>query len=198
LKLVLGSRNVHKLRELSGLLEPYELEPLPQDVELPPETGETFAENALTKARSTASATGSLALGEDSGIVVAALGGAPGIRSSRYAGEQATDEQNLAKLLQAMRSVEDRRAAYVCALAFAEPGGEERLFEASCEGRLAHRPAGSGGFGYDPIFIPQDSPEQNPLDEDLTMACLSPEQKNTISHRGRAASLLLDWLASRA
>ena len=198
MKLVLGSRNAHKLRELSSLLAPHDLEPLPQEVVLPPETGETFAENALTKARTTASATGGVALGEDSGIVVAALGGAPGIRSSRYAGEHATDQQNLIKLLEAMSSAEDRSAAYVCALAFAEPGGEGRLFEASCEGRLAHRPVGSGGFGYDPIFIPEDLPEQDSSGEDLTMASLAPEQKNMISHRGRAASLLLEWLALRA
>jgi XTP/dITP diphosphohydrolase len=193
LKLVLGSRNPHKLRELSGLLGPHEVEPLPQEVELPPEAGGTFAENALSKARNTAGATGRAALGEDSGIVVAALGGEPGIHSARYAGERATDEQNLAKLLRAMESEDDRRAAYVCALAFAEPGGEERLFEASCAGRLARSPEGNGGFGYDPIFIAQDS-----VGDNLTMACLSPEQKDAISHRGRAASLLLDWLASRA
>jgi XTP/dITP diphosphohydrolase len=193
LKLVLASRNPHKLRELSGMLEGHELQPLPEEVDLPPETGETFAENALAKARSAAGATGRAALGEDSGIVVAALGGAPGIRSARYAGDRATDEENLAELIRAMESVDDRRAAYVCALAFAEPGGEERLFEATCEGHLARAPAGSGGFGYDPIFVPQDSPEDN-----LTMASLSRQQKDAISHRGRAAALLLEWLASRA
>jgi XTP/dITP diphosphohydrolase len=190
--LVLGSRNSHKLRELSGLLTPHELERLPEDVQLPPETGETFAENALTKARSAAAATGRAALGEDSGIVVAALDGAPGIRSARYAGEQASDEENLLKLLQAMDSEDDRRAAYVCALAFAEPGGEKRLFEGRCEGRLAQGPEGSGGFGYDPIFIADEG-----LGDNLTMASLSPEEKDRISHRGRAARLLLEWLASR-
>jgi XTP/dITP diphosphohydrolase len=192
LKLVLGSRNPHKLRELSAMLDPHELEPLPVEVELPPETGETFAENALVKARSAAEATGRAALGEDSGIAVLALDGGPGIRSARYAGEHATDDENLAKLVRAMGSIEDRRAAYVCALAFVEPGGEERLFEGRCEGRLAEIPSGSGGFGYDPIFIADDTPEEN-----LTMASLTPEQKDAISHRGRAAGLLLDWLTSR-
>jgi XTP/dITP diphosphohydrolase len=192
LKLVLASRNPHKLRELEGMLEGHDLQPLPEEVGLPPETGETFAENALAKARSAASAIGRAALGEDSGIVVAALGGAPGIRSARYAGEEATDEQNLAKLIREMEGVHDRRAAYVCALAFAEPGGEERLFEARCDGRLALVPEGEGGFGYDPIFIAQDSPREN-----LTMASLSPQEKDALSHRGRAAALLLEWLGSR-
>jgi XTP/dITP diphosphohydrolase len=175
------------------MLEGHELQPLPEEVDLPPETGATFAENALAKARSAAGATGRAALGEDSGIVVAALGGAPGIRSARYACEQATDDQNLAKLIGEMEAVDDRRAAYVCALAFAEPGGEERLFEARCEGRLARTPEGTGGFGYDPIFIAEDSPREN-----LTMATLSPQQKDAISHRGRAAAMLLEWLESRA
>jgi XTP/dITP diphosphohydrolase len=181
------------MRELSALLEEHELEPLPGHVELPPETGRTFAENAISKARTAAATTGKPSLGEDSGIAVTALGGAPGIRSARYAGEDATDDQNLEKLIREMESVDDRRAAYVCALAFAEPEGEERLFEARCEGRLALSPEGSGGFGYDPIFIAQDSPREN-----LTMASLSPNEKDAISHRGRAAALLLDWLASRA
>lgn len=183
---------MHKLRELSALLAPHEIVPLPDGIVLPPETGATFAENALEKARSTAGATGRASLGEDSGIVVAALGGAPGIRSARFAGEQATDEENLTKLIAEMKSVEDRSAAYVCALAFADAGGEEHLFEGRCEGRLARAPEGSGGFGYDPIFIAGDSPEDN-----LTMASLSAEQKGRISHRGRAARLLLEWLAER-
>src|SRR5438093_11742429 len=103
---------------------------MPEAIELPPESGATFAENALTKARATARATGEAALGEDSGIVVPTLGGSPGIRSARYAGDQASDEENLQKLLAEMRSKRDRRAAYVCALAFAAPSGEEKLFEA--------------------------------------------------------------------
>jgi XTP/dITP diphosphohydrolase len=190
-QLVLASRNAHKLRELAMLLAPIELRPLPQGIELPPETGQSFAENALAKARAGAQGTGSPTLGEDSGIEVAALGGAPGIRSARYAGEHATDEENLAKLLNEARGVHDRAAAYVCALALVWPGGEEKLFEARCEGRLSNRPRGSGGFGYDPIFEPADGAPG------LTMAELSPEQKNAISHRGRAARLLLEWLGNR-
>ena len=132
------------------------------------------------------------ALGEDSGIVVPALDGGPGVRSARYAGEDADDRQNLLKLLAETERAEDRRAAYVSALAFASPNGEERLFEGRCEGRLAHEPSGSGGFGYDPIFIPDAGPGG-----DVTMASLTPDQKNEISHRGRAARLLVRWLSSR-
>jgi XTP/dITP diphosphohydrolase len=190
MQLVLGSRNEHKLRELRALLAPQELEPPPEGIELPPETGESFAENACTKARATADATGRPALGEDSGITVRGLGGAPGIRSARYAGTGASDEQNLQKLLDATRDLEDRSAAYVCALAFADPDGEERIFEARCEGRLAREPNGTGGFGYDPVFIPDDEAGE------ITMASLPPERKNAISHRGRAARLFLGWLSS--
>jgi XTP/dITP diphosphohydrolase len=187
---VLGSRNAHKLGELRALLAPHELIPLPDAVELPPENGASFAENALSKARAAATATGRAALGEDSGVVVPRLGGAPGIHSARYAGPNATDEQNLLKLLRETEDLDDRAAAYVCALALAEPAGEEKMFEARCEGRLARQPQGSGGFGYDPIFLPED-------EQDETMATLPPERKNAISHRGKAARLLLDWLESR-
>jgi XTP/dITP diphosphohydrolase len=188
-QLVLGSRNAHKLRELSELLGNHELVPLPADVMLPPESGTTFADNALTKARAAATSVGGPALGEDSGIVVTALGGGPGVRSARYAGENASDEDNLNKLLEALNGASDRSAAYVCALAFAGADGETRLFEGRCAGTLVREPRGSGGFGYDPIFVPLDGP-----DEHTTMAELAPADKNSISHRGRAARSLLEWL----
>ena len=191
MQLVLGSRNAHKLRELRALVAPEGLELLPDEVELPPETGESFAENAQVKARATAEATGRPALGEDSGITVRALAGAPGIRSARYAGPGAGDKENLEKLLKETEGLDDRSAAYVCALAFADPNGEQRIFEARCEGQLAREPNGTAGFGYDPIFIPDDE------DGEFTMASLPPERKNAISHRGKAARLFLDWLASR-
>jgi XTP/dITP diphosphohydrolase len=191
-ELVLGSRNAHKLRELSALLEPHRLLELPAEVRLPAETGTTFAQNAAGKARASAQATGRAALGEDSGIAVAALGGAPGVRSSRFAGEDATDQENLAKLLRATDGAADRRAAYHCALVYAEPGGEERLFEARCEGTLATAPRGSGGFGYDPIFIPAGIGGGT-----RTMAELLQSEKDEVSHRGRAARLLLAWLDAR-
>jgi len=185
LRIVIASRNQHKLRELEGLLAPHTLEPLPESVTLPPEDGETFADNALIKARAAAAATGGPAFADDSGIVVPALGGAPGVRSARYAGPSATDEENLRKLLDEMADEEDRRAAYVCVLALVDAGGTERLFEASCQGRLVHVPRGSNGFGYDPAFVPDDidGPER-------TMAELDPSEKDAISHRGRAARIM--------
>src|SRR5436305_13757233 len=139
--LLLATRNAHKLQEFADLLAPRRVEPLPGEVELPPETGETFAENALGKARAAAAATGRPAFADDSGIEAAALGGRPGVRSARYAGEHATDEENLSKLLREVPADGDRRVAYVCALAFAEPdGGEQHVLEARCEGRLTHEP----------------------------------------------------------
>ena len=187
MRLVLASRNEHKLLELARLLAPIELDPLPAGVELPPETGTTFAENALVKARAAAVASGRPALADDSGIEAAALGGAPGVFSARYAGEHASDEQNLAKLLREV-SGHERAVAYVCALALVEPGEREELVHGRCEGTLAHEPRGRGGFGYDPAFVPREHPER-------TMAELSPEEKDAISHRGRAARALLERLA---
>ena len=185
LRIVMASRNQHKVRELAGLLAPHSLEPLPDAVQLPPEDGDTFAANALIKARAAAAAAGAPALADDSGIVVPALAGAPGVKSARYAGASATDEQNLHKLLADMAGEGDRRAAYVCVLALVEPDGTERLFEGRCEGRLAEAPRGAGGFGYDPAFVPDDlgGPER-------TMAEIAPGEKDAISHRGRAARRL--------
>jgi XTP/dITP diphosphohydrolase len=191
-ELVLASRNDHKVRELRALLSPHEVVPLPPGVELPPETGESFADNAILKARAAANATGRPALADDSGIEAAALGGAPGVRSARYAGEEATDEENLAKLLHEVPAEGDRRVAYACVLAYAAPGGELRLFEGRCEGELAREPRGSGGFGYDPVFVPADAGGGR------TMAELTPEEKDAISHRGRAARAFLRWLERRA
>jgi XTP/dITP diphosphohydrolase len=181
-RLVLATRNEHKLRELGQLMRPIELDPLPESVTLPPETGTTFADNALGKARAAATATGRPAIADDSGIEAAALGGAPGVWSARYAGEQASDEENLAKLLHEVPPDGDTRVAYVCAIAYAEPGGREDVVHGRCEGTLTHEPRGSGGFGYDPAFVPDDYPG-----DDRTMAELSAEEKDAISHRGRAA-----------
>jgi XTP/dITP diphosphohydrolase len=189
-ELVLSSRNPHKLREFEALLAPHRLVPLPRGVDLPPETGETFRENAAVKARAAAEATGMPALADDSGIAAAALGGRPGVRSARYAGENATDEQNLAKLLREVPA-EDRRVAYVCALAYATPGGDVHVVEGRCEGVLADEPRGDGGFGYDPAFVPVDR------DDGRTMSELSQEEKDAISHRGRAARAFLAWLFER-
>jgi XTP/dITP diphosphohydrolase len=191
--LTLASRNAHKARELEVLLASWTLEPLPPEVELPPETGLSFAENAALKAVAAARATGRATVADDSGIEAVALGGAPGIRSARFAGEEATDEENLTKLLREVPAGGDRRVAYVCALAFVEPAGEEppRLFEARCEGTLAEAPRGGGGFGYDPAFLPVEVPDGR------TMAELSVAEKDAISHRGRAARALGAWLRER-
>lgn len=186
MRLVLATRNAHKLREFRPLLGDHDVVPLPDDVELPPEAGESFAENALVKARVAHAATGLPAIADDSGIEARALGGAPGVRSARYAGEGATDEANLDKLLREVPA-SDRHVAYVCALAFVADG-DERVFEERCEGELTDEPRGAGGFGYDPAFVPADR------DDGRTMAELSPEEKDAISHRGRAARVFLAWL----
>ena len=182
--LVVATRNRHKLRELAELLPTLQLRPLPDDVELPPEDGDSFAANALIKARAAHRGTGAAALADDSGIEAEALGGAPGIRSARYAGSGASDEENLAKLLHEVGAAGgNRRVAYVCVLAYVSAEGEEATFEGRCEGTLARRPRGAGGFGYDPAFVPDEA------EGDATMAELSAEEKNRISHRGRAARL---------
>ena len=188
MRLVLATRNEHKLRELSALMAPFEPCPLPEHVHLPPETGTTFADNALGKARAAATATGRPAVADDSGIEAQALRGAPGVWSARYAGDHAGDEENLAKLLHEVLEDGDRRVAYVCALAYVDPGGREEVVHGRCEGVLALEPRGRGGFGYDPAFVPDDYADGR------TMAELSPEEKDAISHRGRAARALVKRL----
>ena len=171
------------------MLAPYgfEVVPLPESVSLPPEDGSTFAENALGKARAAGAATGRLAVADDSGIEASALGGAPGVRSARYAGPGATDEANLEKLLREAPAGSGLR--YVCALAYIDPGaGAERMFYGECRGTLAAAPRGSGGFGYDPAFIPDGGWDHR------TMAELTDEEKDAISHRGEAVRELVRWL----
>jgi XTP/dITP diphosphohydrolase len=193
MRLLLATHNEHKRRELARLLIGHEVEMLPADVTLPPEDGETFAENALGKARAAATATGRPSIADDSGIEAAALGSAPGVRSARYAGANASDEENLAKLLR--EAPAGSGLAYVCALVYVDPrAGVERVFEARCTGTLAAGPRGAGGFGYDPAFLPDEGPPTPESPLTLTMAQLSDEQKDAISHRGRAARALLQWL----
>ena len=187
--LVLGTRNPHKVREIERLLAPagIAVEPLPEGIELPPEEGATFADNALPKARAAADATGRPAIADDSGIEAAALGGAPGVRSARYAGESATDEENLQKLLHEAPAGSPVR--YVCALAYVDPTAkEEQVFFGECRGGLAEHPRGEGGFGYDPAFIALES-------DGRTMAELGDAEKDAISHRGRAVRELIRWLS---
>jgi XTP/dITP diphosphohydrolase len=185
-RLVVATRNDHKLRELGEILTGIELVPLPDDVELPPEKGKTFADNAIAKARAAHRATGEPAIADDSGIEAAALEGRPGVLSARLAGPDATDEENLALLIGELADKEDRRVAYVCTLAYIGADGGELVVEGRCEGELISEPRGSGGFGYDPAFVPADTP----ADDRRTMAELSPGEKHAISHRGRAARAL--------
>jgi XTP/dITP diphosphohydrolase len=187
--LVLATRNPHKVAEVRRLLAPgaIAVAPLPRDVTLPPEEGETFADNALPKARAAARATGHPAIADDSGIESQALGGAPGVRSARYAGEHASDQQNLDKLLREAPAGSGLR--YVCALAFVDPrSGQERVFFGDCRGRVADAARGDRGFGYDPAFLPHEERGGR------TMAELTDAEKDLISHRGRAVRELLRWL----
>ncbi len=189
MRLVLATRNAHKARELATLLAPHEVLALPDDVELPPETGETFEANAREKALAAARATGRTAIADDSGIEAAALDGRPGVRSARFAGEDASDEENLAKLLRDAPA--GSPLAYVCSLVMAEPGAAAvvvHAVEGRCTGTLAAEPRGDGGFGYDPAFLPDD------VGDGRTMAELAPHEKDAISHRGRAARALLALL----
>lgn len=188
-RLLLATRNEHKRREFARLLPDVHVDGLPDEVTLPPEDGDTFEANALGKARAAAAATGRASIADDSGIEAAALGGAPGVRSARYAGDDASDGQNLAKLLR--EAPAGSALAYVCVLAYVDPvAGVEHVFEGRCTGRLAEHARGEGGFGYDPAFLPDDEPA------DTTMAELSGERKDEISHRGRAVRALREWLTT--
>lgn len=193
MRVVLATNNAGKLRELQALLEGLHIEVLPksqftrEEVE---ETGDTFAANALLKARHAAAASGLPAIADDSGIEVDALQGAPGIYSARYAGAQASDADNLYKLLDALHGVPaaQRTARYRCVLVFARSATDAHpiICEATWEGRITDSPRGEGGFGYDPIFW---------LDGyDATAAEIPAAEKNRISHRGQALQLLLDAL----
>lgn len=189
--MILATGNRHKLAEMRELLPGVELEPLPDGFEMPPEDGDSFEANALIKARAAHAASGAQVLADDSGIEAADLGGAPGIYSARYAGPGADDETNLAKLLREVDAAGgERRAGYVCALALIDADGTERVFEARCDGRLLREPKGSGGFGYDPAFVPEETGRE----DERTMAELAAAEKHEISHRGKAARLLLAHL----
>lgn len=204
MKLLLATHNEHKRREFARLLPGHEVALLPDDFELPPEDGETFEHNALGKARAAAElarSIGALAIADDSGIEAQALGGGPGVRSARFAGEQATDEQNLRKLLD--QAPQGSPLRYVCALALVDPAdGSAQVFHGYCRGRLAAGPRGERGFGYDPAFIPEEQPasamQRRSAAEPLSMAQLTDAQKDEISHRGRAVRELERWLGRRA
>jgi XTP/dITP diphosphohydrolase len=185
--LILATRNPHKLREFARLLSVTELEPLPDDVELPPETGATFLENARGKAVAAAAATGRSVIADDSGIAADALDGRPGVYSARYAGEHATDQENLDLLIREVPPGSGLH--YVCSLIYVDPAdGSEQVFEGRCDGLMSAEPRGDRGFGYDPVFLPLDDPSGR------TMAELSDAEKDAISHRGKALRALEAWL----
>jgi XTP/dITP diphosphohydrolase len=192
-RIAIASRNAGKIREIRSICADWPVEWITADehegqwpdVE---ETGASYLENARLKARAVAASVGVPAVADDSGIEVDALGGAPGPRSARYAGERATDEQNLRMLIRAVAGVPaaGRTARYRCVAVLAWPDGPEVWAEGTCEGSLVSKPRGTGGFGYDPIFVPAGWDE--------TMAELSPEEKERISHRGRAFRALREMV----
>lgn len=195
--LVLATTNKGKTRELKDRLQGYPVEiknlsdfgPIPEVIE----DGETFDDNAYKKASFIARILGYPALADDSGLCVAALGGAPGVYSARYAGENATDQDNVDKLLDAMKNEKNRKAAFECVISIAVPTGAALTYEGRCEGVLTCEPAGNNGFGYDPLFF---FPELN-----KTFAQLSMDEKAKVSHRGKALQeitqemdKILDWI----
>ena len=193
---VLASSNVGKLREMCALLEPLGFEVVTQSslgIYSPPETGTTFIENALIKARHTARAAQLPAISDDSGIEVDALGGRPGVYSARFAGEHANDHDNLQKLLTELHGVhaEFRQARYHCVIVFVREADDPEpvIAHGKWEGQITLEPRGSGGFGYDPIFLPAGLHS--------TAAQLPPEQKNQISHRAQALLALVAELREK-
>jgi XTP/dITP diphosphohydrolase len=180
--LVIATRNKGKTKEIRDLLKDFpvtiknldDFGPIPEVVE----NGETFDDNAYKKSSFTARVLGYPALADDSGLAVEALGGAPGVHSARYAGPQATDEQRCAKLLEALNNQPNRSAAFACVISIAVPTGPALTYEGRCEGTIADAPAGSNGFGYDPVFF------YPPLKK--TFAQLTMREKSRVSHRGKA------------
>jgi XTP/dITP diphosphohydrolase len=191
--LILATRNAHKLEEVSRILAPFGLavEGLPRDVVLPPEDGLTYEENALGKARAAAKALRRDVIADDSGIESDALDGRPGIRSARFAGENASDLENLALLIAS--APEGSGLRYMCCLAYVSGAGDEHAFSGESRGRLWARPRGERGFGYDPAFIPEGSPGVSPDGDVRTMAELTDAEKDAISHRGRALRAFAGW-----
>jgi XTP/dITP diphosphohydrolase len=195
-ELVLATRNPHKLREMKEILAAAGLDVALRGLNEYPDTleviedGETFEANALKKAESAARATGLVAVADDSGLEVDALGGAPGVLSARYAGPDGDHAANNAKLLRELAGVPDgeRRARFVCVIAVAAAGREARVFRGASEGRITHGLRGKNGFGYDPLFFSDDLGK--------TFAEASASEKNSVSHRGRAVARLLEALAA--
>jgi XTP/dITP diphosphohydrolase len=194
MELVVATRNRKKLREIKRILEGLDVELFTMD-EFPvcpevQETEKTFEGNAVKKAVAVSSCTGRAAIADDSGLEVDALGGAPGVYSARYAGEGVADRDNFEKLISELDSVPDekRGARFVCVIALARPDAPVETFSGKVEGRIGRTPAGSSGFGYDPVFYPEGRRR--------TFAQMPPTEKDAMSHRGRALEKLRDYLAS--
>ena len=198
MRFIIATHNAHKLEELSRILQPLGIEAVTDrdlGIELPEveETGTTFAENAYLKAAAACEFSGLPAIADDSGLMVDALGGAPGVYSARYAGENGTDEMCNQKLLQEMRDIpeEQRGAQFVSAICCVFPNGDTITANGICRGYIGYEPKGENGFGYDPLFLTEDFPGK-------TSAEISPAEKDAISHRGKAlrvfAPLLRDFL----
>ncbi|MCL1078311.1 RdgB/HAM1 family non-canonical purine NTP pyrophosphatase [Parashewanella spongiae] len=190
-QIVLASGNKGKLAEFNQLFNQYKVQVLPQsefDVPSVAETGTTFVENAIIKARHAAEFCKSPTISDDSGIEVDALNGQPGIYSARYSGENATETSNYEKLLEALKNVEARSARFQCVLIYMRHAKDPTpiIAQASWEGTIAYEADGNGGHGYDPIFIPEGSSQ--------TVAHMDAQHKNSISHRGKALALLIDAL----
>jgi len=192
LKILLATKNKHKVREISDILKDkaivvsaFDDLNISDDIE---EIGKTFEENASIKALYISKLTDDYVIADDSGLEVFALGGRPGVFSSRFAGESATDEENNKKLLQDLENVEDRRARYVCSIALAKNGKIEKVFTGELAGEIGYNPKGDNGFGYDPIFV---------LENGKTAAEISPEEKNRISHRAKALEKMEEYFRNR-
>lgn len=187
MKLNVATHNRHKLKEIGQILSGFEI--AADDPEGVEENAPDFIGNALIKARAIAARhRGEWCLADDSGLEVAALGGAPGVRSARYAGEPSDTPRNNALLLRNLAGVTDRRANFTCAIALIDPEGAEHTVVGKCFGRIAERPSGAEGFGYDPLFIPDGYGK--------SFAELTAEEKNAISHRGRALAAVAENLRS--
>lgn len=193
MKLILATRNVHKIGELSAMLSDLNVEILSfrdfPDLPEVVEDGETLEDNAIKKAREVSDATGLPALADDTGLEVAALGGAPGVISARYAGEACSYDDNNRKLVHELEGVpdEERKAAFRCVVALATPSGEVTTVEGRTDGVILQKPRGDMGFGYDPLFLPNG--------HTLSYAEMSQDEKNTVSHRGRALEKARELIA---
>ena len=189
-RVVCASANPHKAEELSRLLAGLvEIRPRPGSVGEIAETGDTLEANAILKATAVAEATGQVALADDTGLEVDALGGAPGVRTARFAGPDADDAANRRALLDALAGASSRTATFRTVIALADPGGAAECFVGRCRGSIAPSERGAGGFGYDALFVPAEG-------DGRTFAEMSPQEKDAVSHRRRAVDALALWLAA--